>query len=780
MEEVFLKGSKVKRQMVRRKLYDTRDLYVMFVLWGITVLALFPIFSGHTFGTVAQQMLAQYPWRVFSDLEAGISGIKNGYPQTDFADGFYCNWVFLTDALKDGILPLWFPFSFMGSRTIETGLLGFYYPIRLLIAPILSPINQHNFILLFHLFGALFSMYWFLRHLSCSRLGSVFGAIVWGLNGHVIFYMIFQYTLILATWFPLTLLSASLAVEKKSVIWAVICGLSTGLMAFAGYANYLYVSVIVLAIWYVSLTARAALREKSIGRAKNALQFFCLPCLSAVVALAVSAAYWLPFIDLLNDVARISRSIDVQIDSAIPFKKSLRGLYFPKSMKGPVWGQTDTASFLYVTPVALIFACFASLRKSRFVFFLFSFAVGSFLFAIGLRPIIALGHFLLPGFGSIHPFSIGPYLFTFSIAMLSAIGLTEFQRYPFKSIKCTKITAYSIPVLIFLSLLSFVWLLRISQPIQPAEDSWLFPSTPLILRMKELESQNHSRFAQVHINSENWTPPIFFGRSNVAVGLRSAFGYESLLETNSFYFNLSLINRGRLPDFSNKPMGGVINSLANDHLPLDLLSNFSIRFLVTPPNSDLLIDGSTSILNDRIMSVYAGPDGTIWEIKDALPRVFLAENWYTLSDDKEALSKILSHDFNPQLTSVISGLNSFPINERSPSNFVNSEINREAQFIDDGINQLIIRVKTSRPSLLIINDTWAPGWRASVNKVPVQVLRTNYISRGVMVPAGVSEVHMSYRPWPLVVGLYVSIFSLSGVFLYLTYMWGVKIYNSRN
>jgi len=84
------------------------------------------MFDGMTIGTVAQQMFAQYPWR--SEIPQDYPTIKIGYPSTDFGDSFYPNWHFLTDSLRKGIFPLWLPNDFGGTRAIETGLPGLYYP----------------------------------------------------------------------------------------------------------------------------------------------------------------------------------------------------------------------------------------------------------------------------------------------------------------------------------------------------------------------------------------------------------------------------------------------------------------------------------------------------------------------------------------------------------------------------------------------------------------------------------------------------------------------------
>ena len=51
---------------------------------------------------------------------------------------------------------------------------------------------------------------------------------------------------------------------------------------------------------------------------------------------------------------------------------------------------------------------------------------------------------------------------------------------------------------------------------------------------------------------------------------------------------------------------------------------------------------------------------------------------------------------------------------------------------------------------------WDPGWRATVDGVPAEVLRANHGFRAVAAPAGAHRIEMIYRPRPLVVGLAIS------------------------
>jgi hypothetical protein len=63
-----------------------------------------------------------------------------------------------------------------------------------------------------------------------------------------------------------------------------------------------------------------------------------------------------------------------------------------------------------------------------------------------------------------------------------------------------------------------------------------------------------------------------------------------------------------------------------------------------------------------------------------------------------------------------------------------------ARYESQGPDRLIVRVRTQHPGLLVVADTWMPGWRATVDGKPVTVLRGNRCQRVVPLPAAGEHV----------------------------------------
>ncbi len=68
-------------------------------------------------------------------------------------------------------------------------------------------------------------------------------------------------------------------------------------------------------------------------------------------------------------------------------------------------------------------------------------------------------------------------------------------------------------------------------------------------------------------------------------------------------------------------------------------------------------------------------------------------------------------------------------------------------------NELEVECRSLRPAFLLLLDSYYPGWKASVNGRPADILRADYNFRGVPIPAGPSSVRFVYRPISFYAGL---------------------------
>jgi uncharacterized membrane protein YfhO len=57
-----------------------------------------------------------------------------------------------------------------------------------------------------------------------------------------------------------------------------------------------------------------------------------------------------------------------------------------------------------------------------------------------------------------------------------------------------------------------------------------------------------------------------------------------------------------------------------------------------------------------------------------------------------------------------------------------------------------IEVQAAAPALLVLSDLFYPGWEATLDGRPAEILEANYVMRAVAIPKGAHEVRFLYRP----------------------------------
>lgn len=72
---------------------------------------------------------------------------------------------------------------------------------------------------------------------------------------------------------------------------------------------------------------------------------------------------------------------------------------------------------------------------------------------------------------------------------------------------------------------------------------------------------------------------------------------------------------------------------------------------------------------------------------------------------------------------------------------------RPASYARPDPDRVVVEVRTQEPGLLVVADTWTPGWSARVDGRPAEVLRGNRAQRVVALPTpGLHRIEMEYTP----------------------------------
>jgi hypothetical protein len=148
----------------------------------------------------------------------------------------------------------------------------------------------------------------------------------------------------------------------------------------------------------------------------------------------------------------------------------------------------------------------------------------------------------------------------------------------------------------------------------------------------------------------------------------------------------------------------------------------------------------------RFPSVYAEPI-RVFRVREPLPRTYVADG-VRLLPEGNALAALVDprFDFRHEVL-LAEGLPPRPPGVGSAGE------SRVLSYLPDRVQ---LEVRARRAAVVVLLDSYDPGWRAWLDGQPARILRVNAAFRAVAVPAGEHLVEMRYRPRALVFGVAVS------------------------
>lgn len=137
---------------------------------------------------------------------------------------------------------------------------------------------------------------------------------------------------------------------------------------------------------------------------------------------------------------------------------------------------------------------------------------------------------------------------------------------------------------------------------------------------------------------------------------------------------------------------------------------------------------------------------------NAFPLVTAGQTIEVSSDDQKVLAHVLSEKFAPLKEVLVPEL-PFPLPPPPPN----------PPHVKASVSELTIKAHTvsfkteaNQDTIAVIAQSWHPAWHATVNGNPVTVLRANYAFQAVQIPAGTSEVRLTYEDFEFSKGVKIS------------------------
>jgi len=155
--------------------------------------------------------------------------------------------------------------------------------------------------------------------------------------------------------------------------------------------------------------------------------------------------------------------------------------------------------------------------------------------------------------------------------------------------------------------------------------------------------------------------------------------------------------------------------------------------------------GVSRVMSDRALplrEVYRGDDARVYANPSAVPRAFVV-GAETVTDDQ--LGAVTAPGFDPRATAVVSA----PLGLRGSGG--------SARIVTDEDERVVVRASAEDRGLLVLADTWFPGWRAKVDGHDAEIVRTDQLLRGVVIGPGAHTVEFAYVPTSWRIGWIVSL-----------------------
>jgi hypothetical protein len=759
--------------------------------WPIAVIVLsacafcWPVFAGRLM-LPADMCLLMLPWKA---LQSQFPGFHRAYnPMLDPIQQYLPWRIYAVESLREGFIPLWNPYAFCGTPFLANLQSTVLYPLNLLFLITGARYGFGVSAILHLILGGLF-MYAFLRTLALLPAAALLGALVLMFNGWTVTWLEYPtLSLWVFMWLPALLLCYERALREPRSLWPALCALVVGIQFLGG---HLQISAYVLIAFVLYAVVRLIARdERRVGRVAS----IGIAVIALVIGFALAGAQLLPTIELATQSGRISQGAGAALKTAFPLSHFILYLV-PNFFGNPVdynyWGNVrdlaafnffETACYVGILPLLLAVLSFAGSRSWRHWFFalLTLFAI---LAAIG-SPLYLVLYYLAPGFRELAGLGRVLCLAAFGLAGLAAIGLDAlledsaagrtrlhvvsalvaclcvavgrlaFQPYVELLDKTMHVDDYlkhQVAIAFAFIVLSALLIgLRVRRrlgvtatgliacgliladlfvsgmSLNPFTDPQMaYPETDAIHWLQD--HAGHDRVTSLASEGfRDWMPH----NSPMVFGLRDIHGSDSLRVKRSF----ELVSGPELAQATYPPPDSPV------------MAALGVRYLIT-----------RRTVGDR-WQLVSDSDVPIYEDRDALPRAFVVSD-FTMGADEDFADLLAGGAAELRRKALLAP---GPTPLQLPSKGAPPP-ETPATFDRDAPDEVVIETNAETPGLLVLLDSYYPGWRARVYEAPVAVHRANYGFRGVEIPAGRQVVTFSYEPATFRIGLFVSLIACAAL-----------------
>ncbi len=177
-------------------------------------------------------------------------------------------------------------------------------------------------------------------------------------------------------------------------------------------------------------------------------------------------------------------------------------------------------------------------------------------------------------------------------------------------------------------------------------------------------------------------------------------------------------------------------------LNLELLGAFNIKYITY--RQGLSMPG--------LKQVFAGNTGAVYENERLLPKAFFVDSLVTVASPIEAFDFINRSGIDYSEVAVVETSNLIPTTKDSASSVIFTEYTGP---------EMTMEISREKPGFLVLSEVYYPaGWTAMLNGKEIPIYKTNYVLRGMEIPAGNHTLTLEFRPESYYLGVTIGWISL--------------------
>ncbi len=672
--------------------------------------------------------------------------------------------------LGQGELPLWNPHQLCGVPFLADSRVGLFDPLRLpfLFLPTASARAVHAFLCLFLM--ALFSVL-FLRSLNASHVAALVGAVAYAFSGAAAAGMSRPGVASVLVWTPVLFWAIHEYGRRYRFAFAVLLGAAGAATVLSGAW-----AAAAVALCSAGLYAALVCGYATGGVRPGFMRRVAGLCVAVALAVSLSAIQTVPTLVWLYEGAGPASLLwgsDVPGQTAANLAEAVQQAFLSQPGLVPRLGYVGI-------PTLLLLCAGVFHRKAR--------REALFFIVCGAGPLA--GAVMA---GDILPWAFPPEVMyfpaTFCAAMLAGLGCDRLltPRLDHRS------PSIWLPALVVIGLAGLVLYLSdapvrgrvvmfvlVLLPFLLVRARWLAPLSGLAVALvlfSDLNTAANNAYRHPYQDApqcyEEYQTAVTAARERVLgerIGVSAAPMDYGLPENIGMLTGLDTVGGTGLlatraqqvwwEKLEGEP-GGTVHGVTLDAAAPELLNAMALRAVLATPGGDLsAIDGETEGQRFEVMD-QAG-EVRILTNEQGFPLAYWAPSWQTVDSTEEAVEILAGPGFDSVRECVVEGDGVPSPGPAGPSDGEEAVCSVERVSPE----QVVVRVDAPEKGMVVLADTFACGWEATLNGKPCVVRKVNGIFRGIYLPrGGVHEIVFLYRPKSMLAGLALALAGLGSAVL---------------